>query len=469
MAAQKQKNKVTKIKKYRKPLNINIGMVIFAVIFLYVCICVVMYFRDNHIKPYEVREGSLAAENLYQGIIIREETVVEANAAGYVSYYAREGERVAVGNLVYTVDETGRLLEYINGAELGENILSDRELAQLKSEISNFVHNFSVDSYAATYDFKRNVTGAVLKLANSSLMESIAQVNGNNMTGSVSMSYTPYTGIVMYWLDGYETLQPEQVSAGIFKDKTYEKQQLLSSELIAPGDPVYKICNKEEWSLIIPVDEAKAAELEEEGVIKVRFMKNQDESWATVTILHNADNNVYAQLTFTNSMVSFVSDRFLEVELLLHDETGLKIPNTSIVEREFFLRPEAYITQSGDTDSYGVLREAVLEDGTRSTEYVSIGIYSLVDGEYYIDADALRSGDHLFMPDSTETYTVSKRATLIGVYNMNKGYADFRQIEILYQNEEYAIVRSNTRYGLNVYDLIVQDASSVKVDQFIYR
>ena len=65
------------------------------------------------------------------------------------------------------------------------------------------------------------------------------------------------------------------------------------------------------------------------------------------------------------------------------------------------------------------------------------------------------------------TYTVGKRATLIGVYNMNKGYADFKQINILYQNDEYAIVNSNTRYGLSVYDYIVLDASSVSDDQFI--
>ena len=198
-------------------------------------------------------------------------------------------------------------------------------------------------------------------------------------------------------------------------------------------------------------------------------MKNQNESWATVHILYNADGNIYAQLSFTNSMISFVNDRFLEVELLLHEETGLKIPNSSIVEREFFLIPEAYITRSGSTGSYGVLCETVSEDGTPTTAYVEVSIYSLVDGEYYVDASALESGDHLFMPDSTETYTVSKRATLIGVYNMNKGYADFKQIEILYQNEEYAIVKSNTEYGLNVYDLIVQDASSVTADQFIYQ
>ena len=60
---------------------------------------------------------------------------------------------------------------------------------------------------------------------------------------------------------------------------------------------------------------------------------------------------------------------------------------------------------------------------------------------------------------------MSRRATLVGVYNMNKGYADFKQINILYQNDEYAIVKSNTRYGLSVYDYIVLNAGSVKDNQ----
>lgn len=466
--AESGNNKVTKIKKYRKPLNLNVGMVIFAVIFIYVCICIGMYFKDNNIKPYEVREGSLSADNLYTGIILREENIVTAAAAGYVNYYAREGQRVAVGNLVYTVDETGRLSDYINSEELGENALTDADLYALKGEIVDFVHEFSTDDFSAAYDFKYSAKGTVLKLANASLMENISTLNGSEFGGGVNLAYAPYTGIVMYWLDGYEELTPENITLGMFDDDDYEKTQLIGSELVAQGDPVYKICDKEEWSVVIPVDENRAAELEEEGTVKVRFMRNQEESWGTVTILHNG-KDTFAQLTFNNSMVTFTDDRFIEVELLLHEETGLKIPNSSIVEREFFLIPEAYITQGGDSSSYGVLREVVLENGTRSTEYVEVGIYSLVDGEYYVDADALRSGDHLFKPDSSEDYTVSKRATLIGVYNMNKGYADFRQIEILYQNEEYAIVRSNTAYGLNVYDLIVQDASSVTVDQFIYE
>ena len=77
--AKKQK----KIKKYRKPLNLNIGMLIFGAIFIYVIICVIAYFQTSHIVRYEVQEGSLATNNIYRGVIIRDETVVNADAAGY--------------------------------------------------------------------------------------------------------------------------------------------------------------------------------------------------------------------------------------------------------------------------------------------------------------------------------------------------------------------------------------------------
>ena len=46
-----------KIKKYRKPLNLNIGMLIFGAIFIYVIICVILYFQTDHIVRYEVTEG----------------------------------------------------------------------------------------------------------------------------------------------------------------------------------------------------------------------------------------------------------------------------------------------------------------------------------------------------------------------------------------------------------------------------
>ena len=96
-----------KIRKYRKPLNINIGLVIFSIIFIYIIICVFLYFTSKHVVGYEVRNGTLSVENVYKGIALRDETIVKSKNSGYVNYYAREGSKVKTGSLVYSVDETG--------------------------------------------------------------------------------------------------------------------------------------------------------------------------------------------------------------------------------------------------------------------------------------------------------------------------------------------------------------------------
>lgn len=469
MAQSKRKPK--KIKKYRKPLNLNIGMIIFGAIFIYVLICVVTYFRTSHYKGYEVVEGSLSTNTIYRGIALRDELVVNADAAGYINYYAREGERVSIGDLVYTVDETGRLNEYLESGSMGENSLSAKELSQFKSEIINFMHGFEPINFDPVYDFKFSLKGTVLKLANANLLENIDSINGGEgLTNMVDFCRSPDTGVVAYWTDQYESLTPDLVTAEIFDETKYEKKQLVGNELVAVGEPAFKLSREEDWSLIIQVDEATAAELDEEGFVKIRFLKNQYESWGEVTPLHNADGKTYVQLAFTNSMITFISDRFLDVELILNEETGLKIPNSSIVNKEFFLVPEAFLTMGGDGKE-GVLRQTYLEDGTISSEFVEAAPYSFDEDtkEYYLDNMVLKLGDILLQPESQATFTVSKKATLTGVYNMNKGYADFNEISILSQNEEYAIVQSNTKYGLNVYDYIILDAKAINDDQFLYE
>lgn len=470
MAEGRKQQSRGKIKKYRKPINLNIGMIIFAAIFIYVVICVFMYFRTSHVVKYEVKEGSLATNNMYRSVVIRDETVVNADTAGYVNYYAREGERVGVGNLVYTIDETGSLNAYLEDMGQGENTLSEKELAEFRSEIVNFMHGFDSRDYESTYDFKHSLKNTVLKLASNNMLDSISGMNGTDgTTNIVNFCYAPETGIVSYWTDGYEDLTADEVTKDIFDDKKYEKRQLMSNELVGAGDPAYKISTDENWSIVIPIDPERGAEMVEEQYIKVRFLKNQYEAWGKVKLLHNGDGNSYLQLSFTNSMVNFVSERFLDVELILNEETGLKIPNSSIVEKEFFLVPDEFVSVEEKDGQNGVHRQSYEEDGDITVEFVPMDLYSHDDesGKYYLDNSILDAGDILYKTDGQETFVVSERATLIGVYNVNKGYADFKQINILYQNDEYAIVKANTKYGLNVYDYIVLDASTVSDDQFI--
>lgn len=456
-----------KIVKYRKPLNINIGMIIFAAIFVYIIICIFGYFTSKHIVPYEVTVGSLSTNNVYQGIAVRNEAVITAQQAGYINYYAREGERVGTGNLVYTLDESGRLSDYLNTENAGENTLSAEDLSELKSEILGFVSSFDAEHFSSVYDFKYNVKGTVLKLANANILENADKINNSGISELISFCRAPDTGIVIYSVDGYEDLTLEQFTRDLYNTKEYEKTQLISNELIAAGEPVYKLSKDEDWSIVIQVDEEKADELEELEYVKVKFLKNQDMSWGQVSRYTNPDGDTFVELTFTNSMITFCTDRFIDIELITEEEKGLKVPNSAIVEKEFFIVPKEYVTQGGKSGNYGVIREAYTEDGTATTEFIETTIYNETENEYYLDDSQLRIGDYIIKPESAQKEVISKRGTLIGVYNVNKGYADFKQINILYQNDEYSIIKSNTQYGLSVYDYIALDASSVEENEII--
>ena len=55
------------------------------------------------------------------------------------------------------------------------------------------------------------------------------------------------------------------------------------------------------------------------------------------------------------------------------------------------------------------------------------------------------------------------------MYNINKGYAVFKQINILTKNEDYAIIETKTTYGISLYDHIALDGSKVKENQLVIK
>lgn len=458
------------ITKYRKPINLNIGMMVFVVILIYVVICVIMYFRTDHIVRYSVQEGSLTSNSVYKGIALRQEKIVTGQDAGYVNYFAREGERTAVGDLVYTVDETGRLSDYINAGSNGENSLTESDLSQLKTDIVSFIHGFDRRQFDEVYNFRHNMESMAVKLANYNILENADALNDASGTVLINYRLAQDSGIVLYSTDGYENLKLENMTAELFDEENYERNYLVNNGLVAAGDPVYKLSTGEDWSVVIQVDKELADRLvNEEKYVEVRFLKNQYTAWGEAASYTNEAGDTFVSLTFTNSMITFCTDRFIDIELLLDEETGLKIPNSAIVTKEFFIVPKAYVTKGGSNGNDGVLLETYNEEGEATTQFVETEIYEETETEYYLDDSTLRAGNYIVMPETGEKFAVGKTGSLQGVYNINKGYADFKQISILYDNEEYSVVKSNTNYGLNVYDYIVLNADMVKDNQFIYE
>jgi len=480
------KKKKGKVVKFKKPFNI--ANVFFGAILVYMIIYLYMFLTSVHISGYEVIAGSLATNKQFTGLVLRTEEIFTAATAGYIDYYAAEGAKVSNASIVYSVDESGRMSEYLE-ANSEEISLSEENFVSLKNEISSFSSNYSKDNFDEVYDFHATANGNILELANQTLLSELDQLAEAD-AGSFQRVYAQKSGIVEYYIDGYESITPDAITPEMFDKGTYEATNLRSADLISSGDPVYKLITDENWSMVIPLTEDQMKEIAykettdadgnvsstQRSVIEVKFLKDNTTTWGYIRIL-NMHGQQYLQLDFNNSMVRFAADRYLDIQFLIDDTSGLKIPSSSITSKEFFVIPEAYVMKGGKDDQDGFMVESFDEDGHSTQKFVAPTFYSITDGMVYIDPNQgsftsnesyIKAGDRIIIPDSNDLYQVGNTAELEGVYCINQGYTQFRKIKVLYANEEYTIVEEGTTFGLTIYDRIVLNAEAVKEDQVIY-
>lgn len=443
--------------------NILIG---FSLIFLvYVLYIIFTYAGKSKVFAYQVKEGELAEKNIYTGLIIRDETIYKCEGNGYINYFAREGEHVGVGDLIYTIDESGAIEDIVNSSQ-GENSLTNEDLNELRTEASNFRGSFCNANFYKVYDFKYSIKGLVSKLGNMNLLD---KLTSNNAMGNIVMMCTAQkAGYVVYNTDGLESVSVNGITSDMFNKANYEKTVFASNDLVSDTTAAYKLINDEEWQVAINITKDKYKSLEGTDYVKVRFLEDQKELNGKVDLIQNGDE-YFALLTFNTNVLTYATKRYVDIELLGTARKGLKIPVTSIVHKQFFIIPKEYAIEKGEENTYYFLKKSFKDDGTISAELTEVEVYSETEDSYYVDDTVLKIGDYLLKQDSTSEFPVSTKGELVGVYNINKGYADFRQISILYQNDEYAIVNSNTAYGLNVYDYIVLDSSTVKDEEILYK
>lgn len=455
-------------KKQQRKNNAQIGLFIVLIIIVYIISQFFKLINRNDISSYQVKEGSLAISSVYTGIALREEQVFQCADTGFINYLAREGEHIASGDLLYIIDEGGALDELLNQNNLGENSLSDQDLANLRTDIINFNSTFDKSDFSKVYDFLYAMDGSILKLANMNILNELDGERANINFDLVKLNRAPQAGYVVYHTDGYETVSVNGLTPEMFDTEQYEKNQMINNTLVEQGQDVYKMITSENWTLAIMLEEERALELMGESYVEIKFLSTQKTAWAGIRVQQLGDE-FYAYLSLNNSVVTFCNERFIDIELVTHNEEGLKIPISAIAYRQFNVVPELYRIDRIDANNSTFLRKTFLEDGQQSSEVVSVSVYAETEDGIYVDANQLKIGDYLLMENSMSENAVSQVGELVGVYCINQGYAEFRQIVILYQNDEYAIIQKNTPSGINEYDYIVLDASVVSPDDFIFE
>lgn len=471
MAGSRKKKKKSNIIRFRRSrFQFDVGTVLFGLIFVYLLISVILYFTKSHITAYEVKAGTITEEHSYTGIALRNEKIFPSEGAGNVNFYVKEGTRVGVKSLVYTLDENGKATELLKSATKDGNAFTAEEW----SSIQSFLYNYCMDSYdemnfSSIYDLKNDLNGTVMELLNQNMLSTM---DASVVDGSLKSFHASESGMIVFSTDGYESLTADQITKEVFDQANYKKNTISNSDLIGNGDPVYKLIMDENWDIVIPLTNEQYKRLSDEeyneNYIRIRFSKDRTEANAYVTLMTLGEEQ-YAKLSLTNSVVRFAGERFIHIELLLDGVNGLKVPNSSILEKEFYLVPEEYISTDNPNYSACVYVDKTDKNGNATLETRPVDIYKTTEEGCYLAENVVSAGESLRKADnSEERYVVGKTASLIGVYNINKGYCVFRSINILSKNSEYSIVESDSSYGLSEYDHIVLDASTANEAEIIY-
>lgn len=471
----------------RKVAGLNIGTIMFGILFIYMSFSAILYFTTTHIESYQVTSGPLSRNETYTGLAIREETVCTAPSSGYITYYAREGSKINASGAVYGLSSTKKSTSTAS--------LATEELLKIRNDMMSFSKGFNSSKFNNTYSFKYELKGNILQYAESENSSSAPLTsdeydesddssgednitNSNVYAGNESICQSQSDGIILYSTDNYEGKTIDTVTSEDFDQNSYHETDLKTSDSVQSGDDVYTIITDERWSLLIPLSDKQAEKLKDRSTIRVKFLKDdmtQNGDFSIITI----DGGKYGQIDFNKGLIRYASDRFLDIELVTNTVVGLKIPLSSIVTKDFYVVPSRMATTQNNETGF-MLASGNKDSGT----FKSVSIYASVedasvsklatDGSedqpmiYYIDKSSFKEGDALIDPDTGEKYIIGETDTLEGVYCINKGYAVFRRIEILDQNEEYAIVSKNTSYGLARYDHIVRNADKVKEEDILY-
>lgn len=451
------RNGNTKITKYRRHSSfLNIGTLIFGAIFVYMVFCLIIYFTAEHVTGYEVTAGSISGNYRYTALALKTEEVIQAPQSGKVTYYAREGAKASSGMTICSINENGS-----DVSAASDLTLTSGELSQLSNTMASFTRSFDDSSYQSVYNFKADLESYILQLSQTEDGSAVSLLNQCN---------APESGFVVYAVDGMEQLSESGITSELFNQNSYQKSSLRLNVSVKAGDDLYKLVTSESWALYFPLDSTLATELEDRKSIRFRFLKDNNTFTAGFSILKN-DGEYFGKILLNNSLIRYVSDRYLEIELLMDRKSGLKIPSSAIAEKVFYRIPEDYVITNNDTENeITLLRETFNKDGSSSVKYVTATVYSKEDGYYLINTDLFKNGDYVQMVDTSKKFQIQENntETIQGVYNINKGYAVFREVTVVDENEEFCIVEPNNIYGLAAHDHIVLDADTVNADDIVY-
>ncbi len=459
-------NSFTKKKNKKNKKQLNVGIILCLLIILYLVVYSCVYFFSTRTSVVEVTEGVTASrfEGQYTGLILREETIVNANNNGYIIFFVGDGSTVHVNEKTYVIDSSGELSAKIEEAAKNQSILSADNLLKIKNSLYDFDTSFNPINYYDVNNFKYKVDSQIMDLINGSVFSDLNNdVSGNS---SFFVYSSEISGDIIHNIDGFENFRLEDINNNSFRKSDYNKNIIKSGDLIKKDSPAYKVVTSGDWKIVFQINDPKTFEGLDE--LSIEFLKDGVETYGAFETFTKS-GKTYGVVSLNKYMIRYIADRYLQIQILDDTKKGLKIPKTSVTEKQFYAIPLEYITQGGNSSSDGFNKQVILADGSSSVQFIPADIVKRDDKNCYVSTDVFNDGDILVMNETNSLFKVGNKENLQGVFVVNNGYTNFKMVEIIGENNSSYIVSSQIAGSISMYDRVMTDSKGVKEDQVINR
>lgn len=123
------------------------------------------------------------------------------------------------------------------------------------------------------------------------------------------------------------------ISLNDVKKLNYQNYTTLN-KTISNNEPMFKIIDNFDWFLAFEIDKSYMSDLQDKNNLKIRLKKIDKVINTTIFRIQDYGEKFLLILETDKFLHDYIDDRYIKVDVILHEFSGLKIHKDSIVEQD---------------------------------------------------------------------------------------------------------------------------------------
>ena len=134
--------------------QLNIGFIVFAIIFVYLTITIIVNMLKETVSVCRVEQGQIVSSASFTGICLRDEEVILASEDGYINFYVGEGDKISEYGKIYLMNSNPPVDSSISDSQTSKSML---DYSEMRDQITVFSKNYSDSQYGQIYSLKTSM------------------------------------------------------------------------------------------------------------------------------------------------------------------------------------------------------------------------------------------------------------------------------------------------------------------------